>query len=60
MAAGRPKCIQLAVVVDRGHIELPIKPDYVGKNVPTSLNEMISVKFAEVDGIDEISIMEKA
>ena len=57
--AGRPKGVQLAVVVDRGHRELPIKPDYVGKNVPTAMSEFISVKFTEVDGVDEISILEK-
>lgn len=47
---GRPKTIQLAVLVDRGHRELPIRADYVGKNIPTSLQESISVKFDEVDG----------
>ena len=47
---GRPKTIQLAVLVDRGHRELPIRADYVGKNVPTSLKEMIEVAFVEVDG----------
>ena len=47
---GRPKTIQLAVLVDRGHRELPIRADYVGKNVPTSLKEMIEVAFPETDG----------
>ena len=47
---GRPKTIQLAVLVDRGHRELPIRADYVGKNVPTSLKEMIAVAFPETDG----------
>jgi len=47
---GRPKTIQLAVLVDRGHRELPIRADFVGKNVPTSLKEMISVAFPETDG----------
>ncbi|MBD5092469.1 MAG: bifunctional pyr operon transcriptional regulator/uracil phosphoribosyltransferase PyrR [Clostridiales bacterium] len=47
---GRPKTIQLAVLVDRGHRELPIRADYVGKNIPTSLQESISVKFEEIDG----------
>ena len=47
---GRPKSIQLAVLVDRGHRELPIRADYVGKNVPTSLKEMIEVAFPETDG----------
>ncbi|MDD5773852.1 MAG: bifunctional pyr operon transcriptional regulator/uracil phosphoribosyltransferase PyrR [bacterium] len=54
---GRPRGIQLAVMVDRGHRELPIKPDYVGKNVPTSLEEKIIVRFAELDGKDEIIIV---
>lgn len=57
---GRPKTIQLAVVVDRGHRELPIKPDYVGKNVPTSLNEIISVKFKEYDDENKVVICENA
>lgn len=56
---GRPKTIQLAVLVDRGHRELPIRADYVGKNVPTSLDEVVSVKFAETDGIQNISIGDK-
>ncbi|OGW75919.1 MAG: bifunctional pyr operon transcriptional regulator/uracil phosphoribosyltransferase [Omnitrophica bacterium RBG_13_46_9] len=56
---GRPAVIQLAVLVDRGHRELPIKADYVGKNVPTALNEIIEVRLREVDGIDEIIICEK-
>ena len=47
---GRPKSIQLAVLIDRGHRELPIRADYVGKNVPTSLKEMIAVAFPETDG----------
>ena len=53
---GRPKAIQLAVLVDRGHRELPIRPDYVGKNVPTSLNEDVAVLLRETDGIDEVQI----
>jgi len=53
---GRPAIIQLAVLVDRGHRELPIRADYVGKNVPTSLNEIIEVKLKEVDRIDEVII----
>ncbi len=56
---GRPTVIQLAVLVDRGHRELPIRADYVGKNVPTSLNEVIEVKLKEYDGVDEVVIMEK-
>jgi len=58
MDAGRPQAIQLAVLVDRGHRELPIRPDYVGKNVPTSRNEIISVKFMEVDSEENVSIIE--
>ncbi len=53
---GRPKEIQLIVLVDRGHRELPIKADYVGKNVPTSLKESVHVKLMETDGTDEISV----
>jgi pyrimidine operon attenuation protein/uracil phosphoribosyltransferase len=53
---GRPKEIQLIVLVDRGHRELPIKADYVGKNVPTSLKESVHVKLVETDGTDEISV----
>ncbi len=56
---GRPRSIQLAVLVDRGHRELPIKADYVGKNVPTSRQETISVRMVEIDGIDEVVIEEK-
>ena len=55
---GRPKTIQLAVLVDRGHRELPIRADYVGKNIPTSLNEMVSVKFKETDGENCIKLFE--
>ncbi len=54
---GRPKQIQLAVLVDRGHRELPIKADYVGKNVPTSKNEIIKVAFEETDGEDSVKIL---
>ena len=57
---GRPKQIQLAVLVDRGHRELPIRPDYVGKNVPTSRNEAVSVQLAEVDADDKVIILEKS
>jgi pyrimidine operon attenuation protein/uracil phosphoribosyltransferase len=53
---GRPKRIQLAVLVDRGHRELPIKADFVGKNVPTSLGESVVVKLAETSGTDEVVI----
>lgn len=53
---GRPECIQLAVLVDRGHRELPIRADYVGKNLPTARNERVNVRLAEVDGVDEVVI----
>jgi pyrimidine operon attenuation protein / uracil phosphoribosyltransferase len=53
---GRPKAIQLIVLVDRGHRELPIKADYVGKNVPTSRRESVQVRLEEVDGHDEVVI----
>ena len=55
---GRPKVIQLVVLVDRGHRELPIKADYVGKNVPTSLAQSVQVHLTEVDGRDEVEIQE--
>ncbi len=57
MDFGRPRAIQLAVLVDRGHRELPIRPDYVGKNVPTSDTERIEVLVAEEDGIDQAVIV---
>jgi pyrimidine operon attenuation protein/uracil phosphoribosyltransferase len=53
---GRPRSIQLAVLVDRGHRELPIRADYVGKNLPTSHAERVSVRLVEVDGVDEVVI----
>jgi pyrimidine operon attenuation protein/uracil phosphoribosyltransferase len=53
---GRPKAIQLAVLVDRGHRELPIRADYVGKNLPTSRREQVQVRLAEADGVDEVVI----
>jgi pyrimidine operon attenuation protein/uracil phosphoribosyltransferase len=53
---GRPREIQLVVLVDRGHRELPIKADYVGKNVPTSLKETVTVRLTETDGADEVSV----
>ncbi|MDR6124252.1 MULTISPECIES: bifunctional pyr operon transcriptional regulator/uracil phosphoribosyltransferase PyrR [Bacillaceae] len=59
MDIGRPGAIQLAVLVDRGHRELPIRADYVGKNVPTSSEEKIVVELAEVDKIDQVSIFDK-
>ncbi|MFO8061280.1 MAG: bifunctional pyr operon transcriptional regulator/uracil phosphoribosyltransferase PyrR [Bacillota bacterium] len=56
---GRPATIQLAVLVDRGHRELPIRADYVGKNVPTSQHEVVEVMVDEVDGMEEVVIMER-
>jgi len=53
---GRPERVQLAVLTDRGHRELPIRPDYVGKNLPTSRNEHVHVRVRELDGVDEIAI----
>lgn len=55
---GRPSRIQLAVLVDRGHRELPIRADYIGKNVPTSKDENVKVKLREIDGEDRINIVE--
>lgn len=54
---GRPRAIQLVCLVDRGHRELPIRPDYVGKNVPTSKHEKVAVRLEEVDGVDEVVLM---
>jgi len=53
---GRPRCIQLAVLIDRGHRELPIKADFVGKNVPTAPTERVRVRLAEMGGADEVVI----
>ena len=53
---GRPKAIQLVVLVDRGHRELPIKADYVGKNLPTSLSQSVNVRLTEIDGRDEVEV----
>ena len=55
---GRPHAVRLAVLVDRGHRDLPIRPDFVGKNVPTSRNEKVVVHLAESDGVDEVVIEE--
>jgi len=55
-AYGRPRRVQLAVLVDRGHRELPIRPDYVGKNLPTSIDEHVHVRVRELDGLDEVAI----
>jgi pyrimidine operon attenuation protein/uracil phosphoribosyltransferase len=57
---GRPKSVQLAVLVDRGHRELPIRADFVGKNLPTSLAERVRVSLESVDGVDSVSILEGA
>ena len=53
---GRARAVQLAVMVDRGHRELPIRPDYVGKNIPTSQEERVNVLVEEIDGVDEVTI----
>ena len=53
---GRPSKVQLAVLADRGHRELPIRPDYVGKNLPTASDERVNVRVEELDGIDEVAI----
>lgn len=57
---GRPAVIQFAVLIDRGHRELPIRADYVGKNVPTSTAEVVQVKLAQVDGVDVVELWERA
>src|SRR6266852_796677 len=54
---GRPRSIQLVCLVDRGHRELPIRPDYVGKNVPTSRHEKVAVRLEEIDGVDEVALL---
>jgi pyrimidine operon attenuation protein/uracil phosphoribosyltransferase len=58
MDLGRPRIIRLAVLVDRGHRELPIRPDYIGKNLPTSRREMVAVMLREHDGVDRVVIQE--
>ncbi len=57
MDLGRPRAVQLAVLVDRGHHELPIRADYVGKNIPTSLSEEVQVRVAEIDSVDEVALI---
>ncbi len=57
---GRPRSIQLVVLVDRGHRELPIKADYVGKNLPTSPSQSVQVRLMEIDGVDEVELEEGA
>lgn len=59
MDYGRPRCIQLAVLIDRGHRELPIQADYVGKVVPTKESEIINVLLREIDGVDRVLIVEQ-
>jgi pyrimidine operon attenuation protein/uracil phosphoribosyltransferase len=56
MDLGRPRTVQLAVLIDRGHRELPIRADYVGKNIPSSKDEEIQVQLQEVDGVDKVVI----
>jgi pyrimidine operon attenuation protein/uracil phosphoribosyltransferase len=55
---GRPRAIQLLCLVDRGHRELPIRPDFIGKNVPTSRREKVAVRLEEVDGVDEVVLIQ--
>jgi pyrimidine operon attenuation protein / uracil phosphoribosyltransferase len=57
---GRPRAVRLAVLVDRGHRELPIRPDFVGKNLPTAPDEIVHVRLLESDGVDEVIIAERA
>lgn len=59
MDQGRPAKINLAVLVDRGHRELPIRPDFIGKNIPTAMNEKVKVSMTEVDNEDSIELVEK-
>jgi pyrimidine operon attenuation protein/uracil phosphoribosyltransferase len=56
---GRPDRVQLAVLADRGHRELPIRPDYVGKNLPTARSERVNVRVEELDGVDEVTIIDR-
>jgi pyrimidine operon attenuation protein/uracil phosphoribosyltransferase len=57
LSYGRPRQVQLAVLIDRGHRELPIRPDYVGKNVPTARDQEIEVRLGEEDGCDEVVVV---
>ena len=59
MELGRPARVQLFCLIDRGHAEMPIKPDFVGKNIPTSFSEVVSVRLSETDGETNVSILEK-
>ena len=54
---GRPRQVQLAILLDRGHRELPIRADYVGQNIPTAPNEVVRVRLIETDGVDEVAIV---
>jgi len=54
---GRPQTIQLAVLIDRGHRELPIRPDYVGKNIPTAKNQRVEVQLQEIDAQDQVVLI---
>ena len=57
---GRPQRVQLAVLCDRGHRELPFRPDYVGKSLPTALDQRVNVRLEESDGVDEMTISESS
>ena len=57
---GRPRRVQLAVLADRGHRELPFRPDYVGKNLPTARSEHVKVRVEEIDGVDEVALAQRA
>ena len=59
MDQGRPKRVQVAVLVDRGHRELPIRPDFVGKNIPTSMQERVKVNVSETDGQDSVVLIKQ-
>jgi pyrimidine operon attenuation protein/uracil phosphoribosyltransferase len=59
MTLGRPDRVYLAVLIDRGHSELPIRPTFVGKNIPTSLNEIVAVNLEETDGETKVTLYEK-
>ena len=56
---GRPRSIQLVVLIDRGHRELPVRADYVGKNLPTSRSEAVEVRLKETDGVDSVTLVKK-
>jgi pyrimidine operon attenuation protein/uracil phosphoribosyltransferase len=56
---GRPDCIQLAILIDRGHRQLPFRADYVGKNVPTSIHEHIKVELEDVDGTNQVLLVKE-